>query len=426
MKAQYTEWIERYAEGSLSAGERKKFEEALRTDTRLRDEYALHLALDDYLEAKARMHGIMNSPDWERINADAEEAVKLFFTDMYGIDLEAEVAEDGGERITVLSPQSAVLPPSQSFGGQSSPQSSVSSPRSKVSREKKLRSGRRLWLWAGAAAAVVALILIVNVSLMTRPPETEVLFAQYVQEAEHMVRRSEGMPEDVYKDIFLAIEQYESSDYEAAIQTFELIEPWRKAYPEISLFKGLIHLEIGENEVALSLFEDCAKQRSPYRKYARWLRNLAYVRLANPDSAFMFFIERSDGFYNLPSHWQRMIRAANLIGTGQFKAYRQFVNPGAEGAVVLHRDDIIWGSVFTILFLMALAVWIDLIRQRLHWKEAVPLAILQIFIPFGGPVVYFFWLRRVAREMSKERLQASGIRPQGKFSMGEQNTDKKE
>ena len=74
-----------------------------------------------------------------------------------------------------------------------------------------------VWI-SGVAAAFIGLLLVLNVSLMTKPPETEVLFAQYVEEAKSTAIESEEIPRDVYSDIFRAIEQYEANDYQAAIR----------------------------------------------------------------------------------------------------------------------------------------------------------------------------------------------------------------
>jgi tetratricopeptide (TPR) repeat protein len=257
----------------------------------------------------------------------------------------------------------------------------------------------------GVAAAIFISLILFNISFSTKPPETEVLFAQYAEEKAAIELPDNDESRDVYDNIFHAFEQFEASDYKAAIQTFEELDSLRSAYPEISLFRGLIHMEIGESQVALSLFEDCAKHRSPYRKYARWLKNVAYIRLLDPDAAFIFFIERSDGFDNLPRHWKRMIRSVNLIGTARIKEFRQFANPGAEGPWIIHRDDFIGLCVHGFLFLLALIVWIDLALLRLYWKYWVPLAAVQFFIPLGGPIVYFVKLRSFSIKRTNERLK---------------------
>ena len=397
MKPHYTDWIELYIEDDLSMEERRDFENELEINPQLREEYALHTALEDYIAYKARMREMMNSPEWKEIEEDVEQIVKAFYLEELGVDVDAEEAINNKQSAIISEQDSDSLNNEKGNG-----QRATGNGQARFKGRKKGK--KRILVWLGAAVAVIALMVVVNVSLMTRPPETEVLFAEYVEEVRsETVRSSEESPYDVYGDILLAIEQYESNDYEAAIATFETLEPWGKLFPEISLFRGLVHLELGENAVALVYFKDCAEHKGPYRKYARWLRNLAYVRLVNPDAAFMYFIERSDGFHNLPSHWQKMIRSANLIGTGQFKAYREFVNPDAEGPIVLHRDDIFWGIVFFVLFLMALSVWIDLIRLKIYWKEALLPAILQVFIPLGGPIVYYFSMRKEAIERTLER-----------------------
>ena len=126
MKLQYTDYIDQYVEGDLSPEERLVFEAMLIDNAQLREEYALRMAVDGYLEMNALQREMENAPDYEEAGRLAEEAVREFFD----------------------SPQSSVGSGQQ---GEGSPQSSVfSGQQGESSRQEDSKKGDDLSSDAGS------------------------------------------------------------------------------------------------------------------------------------------------------------------------------------------------------------------------------------------------------------------------------------
>jgi len=360
MKPEYTDWIESYMEGDLSTEERREFEEALKKSLGLREAYALRMAVDDFQQAAAWIREMEQSPEWDTIDGEAERAVKAFFTSVYHVDLNK-----------------------------------------KTGIEKSGRRRRIGWISALAAAVVIPVGLFFI--LTSRPTVTPEQFAANVQTVTSLELTDPEMPRDIYREISAGIKQYELNDYSDAIGTFEGLSPWMQTYPEISLFRGLVLLEMGEQKLAIRAFRDCAEHRGPYRKYARWFSRIACLRLLDPDAAFLFFIERSDFFRTLPEEMQNLIKAVNLVNTGQWTAYREMVRAGAEGPVILERDDIIAAGVLLALFILSILALIDIARMDLHRKDWLPPVLVLFFIPGIGALTYFIFLRKHVKERIRNK-----------------------
>ena len=368
-RLKYTNRINRYLSGELSEKARKRFESEMELNPRLKEEYWLAAVVDDFLELEPLRREMENDPDSEEADRLAEKAVREFY--------EQQPVRRGGS----------------SEGSQQPVRRGGSEP---VIRDPEPGVRRRRIYSRIAIAASIAILLAVFFTIKNKPPTTPELFAAYVQEVTSLEMSDELMPEAVYAGLFTGVEQYRAQEFRDAFRTFAGLEPYKEEYPEISLFRGLVLLEIGEYEFAMSAFRDCAKHRGPYRKYARWFRNLAYIRLIHPDVAVMFIIERTNLYHSFDEGLQNMIRRANLLGTGQFKEFRREINPEMVGKpLIIHGIDIIMFILFLSVFvIIPLILLIDILRRRFEkpWKLLFILMVLLLSI--SGPVAYLILRKR--------------------------------
>ncbi|MBN2698983.1 MAG: hypothetical protein JXR52_09160 [Bacteroidales bacterium] len=387
-KLQYFEWIEQYLAGDLPEEEHRRFESELKVNPRLKEEYWLMNVVDEYFEMEMLIREMESSPGFEEASRDAEEAVREF--------LEEREKENSGNRdprpdrlseATAGSKQNSVSSKQVAAGSKQNTAGSRGLNSETEGLADKPGVGRTV-RWLAMAASVAVLMGIVTL-FMFRHAAADRLTSRYYAELSAENPMETGMPAEVVSDMLRAIEQYESSDYLGALATFGGLDDWEVQYPQISLFKGLVRLEIGQYTLAIEDFDACEQVPGRWQKHARRFRGVCYMRLAHPKAAAIYLLERTGADRHIGPGAQKLIHAVNLINTGQWKAYRQMVNPGAEGPLVLHRDDII-AIIFILVFIIIIPVilLIDILRHR--FKEGMKLWLIGIvlFIPLFGPAVY--------------------------------------
>jgi tetratricopeptide (TPR) repeat protein len=338
----YTRKIERYFEGRLSKRQREKFEADLLVNQKLKEEYQIFQSLVDYAREK-----------------DADESI----SDDPAYDLPRSLTMPGNSR--------------QAFG-----------------REVKGENDLRIrYIKAGlAVAAGLAILFSITQVIRISQPDTSLLYAQYTGRAAELAVGGYEHTDIVGREILNGINQYIDGDYNSALLTFKTIDAYTDDFPEIKLFKGLIYLEKGENQEALVSFSEAAKQDGTYRKYARWFRSLAYVRLIHPDVAVLFIIERADFYHGLSPSFQNMIRRANLASTCQFRELRKELNPEQvdKPLLITRKDVIIFIILLIVVVLFPLLTIIDLLVKRFSRFWRILYLLLILCVPVTGPLVYLY------------------------------------
>ncbi|MBN1133003.1 MAG: hypothetical protein JXR52_01950 [Bacteroidales bacterium] len=395
MKRDYREWIEPYLEGTLPAEERLEFEEAMERDPRLREACALWTMMDDCETAAARFREMEESPEWHALDEKAEEAVKEFYREVHHVDLDTAIGK-GGTKSQIPNHKFKKGSGSPSDSGAGAGRESRTAGPERFLQRKTVR-------WISGLAAGILIPLGLFFILTARPTVTPEQYAAYVEKVTDLAVTDRSVPTDIYRDLLSGIEQFETRDYDKALETFGRLSPQQERVPAISLFRGLVLLETGKRQPALDAFRDCARQPGPYRKYARWFGKVAYLRLLDPEAAILFFIEGSRFFRDLPEGMQHLIKAVNLINTGQWKAYRQMVNPGAEGPLVLKRDDIIAIAVILFLFLLTILSLIDIARMHLPRRDWMLFVMILLFMPGFGAIAYLLVFRRYAKNLKQDK-----------------------
>ena len=85
-------------------------------------------------------------------------------------------------------------------------------------------------------------------------------------------------------------------------------------------------------------------------------RGFCYLRLGNPKVAAFYLLEKTGLSENLDPGSQSLINSINLITTGQWRAFRQKVNPGASGPIVLSTVDIVLGIIVILILILLLHI----------------------------------------------------------------------
>ena len=350
----YTRWIEQYLEGELSLEDMAQFETELAINPELREEYDLFKAVEEHFRLEADMEEMLNDPDLEKV---------MKITETWFDDTESQ------------------QPTAQ--------QPTAQQPTAKF----KLRPKH----WFRIAASIAALIAL-TFYIVNRPPSPDKLFKYYYAElgSENMV--DEDMPADVYNGLLKGMEQFEADDYTNAISTFEALDPFKEQYPQISLFKGLVRLKIGKYTEALEDFEECAKHESKWLKYAQKFRGICYLRLGNPKVAAFYLLEKTGLSENLDPGSQSLINSINLITTGQWRAFRQKVNPGASGPIVLSTVDIVLGIIVILILILNIYCVVDIWRRKARWQVKLKLSRKVLFNPGIGAVIYILKRRKEKQE----------------------------
>ena len=380
--AQYTEWIDQYRSGRLSNEEAKLFEKELSVNDDLYEEYRLNQIIDDVLKTENEIMEIENEPGYKETDRLAEKMVESYFAQQ-----EAEEKKRWAEEDALLQGKSKKVPDKEE--------------QSLVRRQKPpVRRIRRRHIWIAAAASIFVPLLIFFIT--NRPPSPDKLFKLYYAELTSEEFLDQDMPDDVYQHILSGIERFEANDYTSALSTFAALDPWREQYPQISLFKGLVRMEIGDYTLAIDDFDECAKQESRWRKYAHKFRGICYLQMGNPKVAAFYLLEKTGLSENLPPSAQNLINSINLITTGRWGEFREKINPGARGPIVLHKDDIIAIIVLAILSFLTVLAILDLILIRPKWGEWLIFIGMFAFMPGVAPLTYLFFLRKNVIYYSEE------------------------
>lgn len=250
----YTQYINDYLSGNLSAEKTKDLKERLAVDKDLQDEFHIISSSREYLKARTTLDEI----EGDSLLEEADRLVMEHFTAKENSQ-ESHLTEEVLESC-------------------------------KITEQPGRSRGFRAIKWRYvipliASAAVLTGIFLIIRSSPFSDPNTKI-YAKYYEPMTADLIELEGMRGGNDQNYYLGKKCYLEKDYICAIKYFSMS-------PELQFYLGLAHLGTENYEDALAVLSNFQKE-NPFHPGANWYLGLIYIRLNGLDMALSFLEKLMD------------------------------------------------------------------------------------------------------------------------------------
>lgn len=227
--------IDDYLSGNMSISEQQAFEERLRTDTALAQEFILQKEMFAMYGNEKWIEG-----DTDILKTDKAKALQSFFKSDEALGIKATINE--------------------------------------VITENRISMNSKKFWFIGIAASIAVLL---TVSLFIfKDNNYEELYASYVHldEIPSLVTRGE----DAHKLLEEAQLLFEAQKYEEATQSFSEYHQKEMAINPLSyIYNGIAYIELGKFDSALAQFKQLEDSNTLQAKKAKWYRAMVFLKQKN-------------------------------------------------------------------------------------------------------------------------------------------------
>lgn len=162
---------------------------------------------------------------------------------------------------------------------------------------------KKIW-WLGAAVAAAAIVLLIVQPFAREQFNNEKLFAYYSAKTDELSPVQRGGSDDA--ELIKVAELYNNKKYQQVLPMLEKVITTHPNDKDLLLAKGVSLLQTGNDQAAITVFDEIIKTETVYKNPALWFKGLSFLKMKK-------LSECRDVLQNLPAGADKYKEAQELI-----------------------------------------------------------------------------------------------------------------
>lgn len=318
----YTGDIIEYSDNNLSDKRRKRFEEKLMSNNKLRDYFNLFKRTQKHMQGKFDLEEVQNDPNLLNINLMTSQMIfefhnnpsryknnQRFVTNALSNDNELQKQLDSvkheaeainlnkitGEWVNEWNAKKLIEDP-RTESRRAFISSSLNDENLSITKRTNRSNSFAIRIAGLTAAAVISMLLVIKTLNPSSSPEK--LYQEFYKP---LTSYSSASRSNINTDPLLsAVELYEQGQYNAAAAAFAELPFDGSNITQLHFYAGITQLELGDFKKAIGLLSEVVNENGKYKSATQWYLGLAYLKAGEIQKAKLYLskLTQLNGFYS--------------------------------------------------------------------------------------------------------------------------------